>query len=93
MAISMSVVGLFMIKGHFGQVYKLAFIDVIEMACYATLGLLSTIKLKFKDVKIVSIATHISGVFIVLLLASCNNLLPFVHYTQHKMFKETQYCE
>ena len=69
LAITMSVVSLFVVKGQFGRVYKSPFVDMIEMACYAALGLLSTIKLKFDDIKIVSIATHISGAFIVLLLA------------------------
>ena len=38
------------------------------MVCYANLSIFSTISLKFGDGKIVNIATHISGVFIVLLL-------------------------
>ncbi len=69
LAITMSVVGLFTIKGKFGQVYQSDFVDIIEMACYANLGVLSAIKLKFDDTKIVSIAGHISGSFIVILLA------------------------
>ena len=47
-------------KAQLGQIYKKNFVDVIEMACYANLGLFSTI--------IVNIATHISGVFTVLLI-------------------------
>ena len=69
LAIITSVVGLFMIKGQFGRVYQSVFVDVIEMACYANLGVLSTIKLKFEDTRIVSIASHISGAFTVILLA------------------------
>ena len=69
LAIITSVVGLFMIKGQFGRVYQSVFVDVIEMACYANLGVLSITKLKFEDTRIVSIASHISGTFTVILLA------------------------
>ena len=41
----------------------------VEMASYANLGVLSTIKLKFEDTRIVGIASHISGAFTVILLA------------------------
>ena len=69
LAIVTSMVGLFMIKGQIGRVYKSAFVDVIEMACYTNLGVLSTIKLTFEDKNMVSIAAHISGAFMVMLLA------------------------
>ena len=69
LAIITSVIGLLIIKGLFGQVYKSTFVDMIEMACYINLGVFSTIKLKFEDMKIVSIATHILGAFIAILLA------------------------
>ena len=69
LAIITSVVGLFIIKGQFGRVYQSVFVDVIEVACYANLGVLSTIKLKFEDTRIVGIASHISGAFTVILLA------------------------
>ena len=68
LAINVSVFSLFLLKAQFGQIYKKKFVDVIEMACYANLGIFSTIKLKFGDGKIVNITTHISGVFTVLLL-------------------------
>ena len=64
-----SVVGLFIIKGQFGRVYQSVFVDVIEVASYVNLSVLSTIKLKFEDTRIVSIASHISGAFTVILLA------------------------
>ena len=38
LAITMSVVSLFVIKGQFGRVYKSPFIDMIEMACYQLLA-------------------------------------------------------
>ena len=69
LAIITSVTGLLIIKGLFGRVYKSTFVDMIEMACYINLGVFSTIKLKFEDMKIVSIAAHISGAFIAILLA------------------------
>ena len=69
LAVITSVVGLFMIKGQFGRVYQSVFVDVIEMVCYANLGVLSTIKLKFEDTRIVGITSHISGAFTVILLA------------------------
>ena len=69
LAVITSVVGLFIIKGQFGRVYQSVFVDVIEVACYVNLSVLSTIKLKFEDTRIVSIASHISGTFTVILLA------------------------
>ena len=70
LAVIISVVGLLMIKGKIGQVYKSAFVDLIEMACYTNLGVLSTIKLKFEDMKIINFTTHISGAFTMMLLVA-----------------------
>ena len=68
MAINASAISLLLLKAHFGKIYKKKFVDIMEMACYANLGIFSTIKLKFGDGKIVSIAAYISGVFTVMLL-------------------------
>ena len=51
LAIITSVAVLLIIKGQFGRVYTSTFIDMIEMACYINLGVFSTIKLKFEDMK------------------------------------------
>ena len=58
-----------MIKGQFGRVYKSVFVDMIEMACYTNHGVLNTIKLKFENIKTISITAHISGACIGILFA------------------------
>ena len=68
LAINVASFSLLLFKAKFGQIYKKSFVDVIEMACYASLGIFSTIKLKFEDGKIVDITAHISGAFTVMLL-------------------------
>ena len=55
LAITTTVVCLLLLKGQFGRVYKMAFIDVIEMVCYANLFVFSAVRLKFRTDKIVSI--------------------------------------
>ena len=66
-AIIITVVCLLLIKGQFGRVYKSAFVDVIEMVCYANLCLFCTIRLAFGDDKFFEITALLSG-FITLLL-------------------------
>ena len=68
MAINASAISLLLLKAHFGKIYKNKFVDIMEMACYANLGIFSTIKLKFVDGKIVSITAYISGAFTAMLL-------------------------
>ena len=68
LAITVSVVSLLLIKGHFGRVYKSSFVDVIEIAYYTNLCAFSAIRLKFGNDKIVDITAHISGVVTLVLL-------------------------
>ena len=69
LAINITAISLLLLKAYLGQIYEKSFVDLTEMACYANLGILSTIKLKFQDGEIVNICTYIAGAFTVMLLA------------------------
>ena len=60
MAVNISAISLLLFKAHFGTIYKKNFIDMMEMACYANLGILSTIRLQFDDGEIVNISLVLS---------------------------------
>ena len=68
MAVNISAISLLLFKAHFGMIYKNSFVDIMEMACYANLGIFSTIRLQFDDREIVNITAYISGAFTVTLL-------------------------
>ena len=68
MAVNISAISLLLFKAHFGKIYKKNFVDMMEMACYANLGIFSTIRLQFDDGEIVNITAYISGAFTVTLL-------------------------
>ena len=57
-----------MIKGQFGRVYKLIFVDTIETACYTNLCLFSVVRLKFGSNEIVNVVASLSGVITLILL-------------------------
>ena len=90
LAITTAVVCLLLLKGQFGRVYKMAFIDVIEMVCYANLFVFSAVRLKFRTDKIVSITAHASGVITLVLLII---IILYQMYTTFcsKCFKRCQY--
>ena len=68
MATATSVVSLLLLKGQFGQLYKSAFVDLIEIICYANLFVFSIVRLKFETDEIVDITTIVSGIITMLLL-------------------------
>lgn len=68
LAITITVVCLLLLKGQYGRVYKVTFIDVIEMVSYANLFVFSAVRLKFGTDQIVSITAHISGLIMLVLL-------------------------
>ena len=68
LAITTTVVCLLLLKGQFGRVYKMAFIDIVEMVSYGNLFVFSAVRLKFGTDQIVNIAAHVSGVIMLVLL-------------------------
>ena len=68
LAITITVVCLLILKGQFGRVYKVTFIDVIEMISYANLFVFSAVRLKFGTDKVVNITADVSGIITLVLL-------------------------
>ena len=67
-AVTTTVACLLVLKGQFGRVYKVTFIDMTEMVSYTNLFVFSAVRLKSGTDEIVSITAHVSGVLTLALL-------------------------